>query len=111
MALSSGSKSGIYTALIIGGLVISVSLMLALTLHPMTFIGIFSLYMTGCFSFLFAYLIISQAKLKDDIKFTISEYMTMFNLILSLFIFIMCFVIPFVSKKKDMIGPYGRPPW
>jgi 4-hydroxybenzoate polyprenyltransferase len=108
MTISSGSRAGIYTALIILGLVIAISLMLALTLNQTVFIAIFTLYMTGCSAFLFAYLMINKEKLKDDMKFTISEYMTMFNLILSFFVFIMCFVIPFVTKKKDNMGAYRQ---
>lgn len=115
MALGSGELTIIYSALIITALVVAVTLMLSLTLAPKVFIAIFSFYMCGCTAYLFAYLIMKKKVLdpnNNDIQFTIADYMTLFNMVLCLFIFVMVFVVYTVQKKKPdipgmMYGP-GR---
>lgn len=98
--MSTGGLTILYTVLVIIGLTISIILMATLSLSPMVFIGIFSLYMCGCSAFLFAFLTIKKKQLVGDTRYTISDYMTLYNSILSLFIFIMCIVIPVVKNRK-----------
>lgn len=110
--LPSSVQSGIYTALIITALVISIMLMLSLALSPMVFIGIFAFYMAGCTGYLYAYVIMNKNKLNpppgNEIKYTIADYMALFNTVLSVFVFIMCIVIASMRRRRlglDLIGP------
>lgn len=118
MALASGVLTAIYTALIITALIVSITLMLSLTLKPMVFIAIFAFYMCGCTGYLFAYLIMKKKELDPapggDAKYTVADYMCLFNLVLCLFVFVMCFIIPAVNRRNLAIAAMGasayRPP-
>jgi uncharacterized transporter YbjL len=104
MALTTGQTTGVYIGLICAALVLSTILILTMSLNITIFLAIFSIYLVGSFAYLFAYLIMNRAKLTGDIKYTISDYMTLFNMILSLFIFVMCFVLPVMKEKKPSMG-------
>ena len=108
MALSSGQLTGLYIGLACIALIISTSLMLALTLNPMVCVGIYAFFMVGCFAFIFAYLTIKKDSLKGDIRYDVADYGSLFCMVLSVFIFIMSFVIPSIkNNKKDQRPPFA----
>ena len=104
MALTTGQTTGVYIGLICAALVLSTVLILTMSLNVTVFLAIFSFYLVGSFAYLFAYLMINRPKLTGDIKYTIADYMAVFNMILALFIFIMCFVLPTMKDKKASMG-------
>jgi len=109
MAPTSGQVTGIYIGMICTALVLSTLLILTMTLNTTVFIAILSFYLVGCFAYLFAFLIIKKKELSGDIKYTVADYMTLFNMILCLFIFVMSFVIPSFKAKKSMSYPMMYP--
>ena len=109
MAPTSGQVTGIYIGLICTALIISTLLILTMTLNTSVFIGIFAFYLVGCFAYLFAFLIIKKKELTGDIRYTVADYMALFNMVLCLFIFIMSFVIPSFKTKKTLTNYPGYP--
>lgn len=103
--MSTGQLTGIYSALIISALVLSIVLMLSLTLSHAVFIGIFAFYMCTCATFHFTYFTMNKKQLdpsNSSVQYKVADYMALFNMILCLFIFIMSFVIPMIRKNKEL---------
>jgi hypothetical protein len=94
----------VYIVLAIAGIVLSSVIIASLLLKNRIFIMIFSFYMIASFAYIFAIFVIKkkEAKLAPDIRYTVAEYMALFNMILSAFLFILIFFVPKGEKKEGL---------
>lgn len=91
-------KTAVYVSLICIALVMSTVLVLSLVLNQKVFVAIFAIYLTGCFTYQFAFYIIKRNILAGDIRFNVAEYVALFNMILCPFIFIISFLLPKIRR-------------
>jgi hypothetical protein len=92
--------TAVYVTLGSIAIVISALLITSMVISYKVFITIFMVYLTGCFAYIFAIFIIKRNEVKKDVRYNVGEYITLFNMILCVFLFIIGFLVPKISKSN-----------
>ena len=91
MALSQNTI--LYITLVCSALILATILLLTLTTNYTAFIVVFSLYMIGSYAFLYAFLLMKKTNLTGDVKYDVSKYISLFNMIMAFFVFVIVIVL------------------
>ena len=98
------SNSIVYTVLISASIVVSTLFSLILAYSPLNFISLMALYMLACSIYIFVANIINRDKLKDDVHMEVATYISLFNMLFFVCIFVVAVVMR--SKIKKAICGY-----
>ena len=87
--------------LICAGIFLATLLILTLTVSYSFFIVLFSIYVVGCTSYVYAVLLMKKKELKNDISYTSASYISIFNAVFAFFIFIIALILMITRGRRE----------
>ncbi len=96
-----GKAAIVYIILVCIALVMTTILILTMTMNIRAFVMVFTIYIVACSSFTFAYLTIKRKELSGDVRFTVTQYIALFNMIFSTCLFALIIVIALSDTSRS----------
>jgi Kef-type K+ transport system membrane component KefB len=103
---ATGKEAIVYIVLVCVALVMTTILILTLTLNIRAFVMVFTIYIVGCSAFTFAYLTMKRKDLRGDMRFTITQYLALFNMVFSTCLFVLVIIIATMGSNNSSSYSY-----
>lgn len=89
---SVASRTAVIVTLIFIGILVATALIMSLALNMKAFAAMFGFFILTYTSYVFACLLIFRTKLKDDFRYQIALYSTIFCMFIAVSLFVLAFV-------------------
>jgi len=103
--MSEGKSTAIYITLVCVGVVLTTVFVMMLMYNTRIFMLLLILYLIGYSIFIFVFLMLKKQQLKDDIRYDVGKYVSLFNMFFGASVFILTVV--FMSRKGGTSSPYS----
>lgn len=103
--MSDAKSTAVYITLVCIGVVVTTLFVIMLSYNVRVFMLLLILYFIGFSVYMFVYLMMNRSKVKQDIKYEVARYTSLFNIFFGAAIFILGIV--FTSRLQGYGNPYS----